>query len=188
MYCLEEMLMKAVILAAGKGERLEPLTDYMPKALLPIGNKPIIQHQIEILRKLGVEEIAVVVGYLKEKITEKLGNDVKYFEDKLIKGTATALLAAKDFIDDDFILLYGDIFFDADLSKIVKELPSMAIYRVDDVSRYGSVEFSEGRLTRIAEKECGGEGYINAGIYYLPPEIIDVAKDVNESPRGEYEL
>ena len=180
--------MKAVILAAGKGERLEPLTDYLPKALLPIGNKPIIEHQIEILRRLGVDEIAVVVGYLKEKIKERFGDNVKYFEDKLIKGTATALLAAKNFIDDNFILLYGDVFFDGYLSKIVKYSPSMAIYKVNDVSRYGSVEFSEGKLRRIAEKESGGEGYINAGIYYLPPEIIDIAENIQESPRGEYEL
>jgi len=180
--------MKAVILAAGKGERLEPLTDYLPKALLPIGNKPIIEHQIEILRRLGVDEIAVVVGYLKEKVVERLGRDVKYFEDKLIKGTATALLAAKNFIDDDFILLYGDIFFDADLSKIIGSAPSMAIYKVKDVSRYGSVEFSEGKLKRISEKTNSGEGYVNAGIYYLPPEIIDIAEDIRESPRGEYEL
>ena len=146
--------MKAVILAAGKGERLEPLTDYLPKALLPIGNKPIIEHQIEILRRLGVDEIAVVIGYLKEKIIGKLGNDVKYFEDRLIKGTATALLVAKDFINDNFILLYGDVFFDADLSKIIGSAPSMAIYKVNDISRYGSVEFSEGKLRRIAEKRA----------------------------------
>ena len=180
--------MKAVILAAGKGERLEPLTDYLPKALLPIGNKPIIEHQIEVLRRLGADEIAVVVGYLKEKIVEKLGSDVKYFEDRLIKGTATALLAAKNFIDDNFILLYGDVFFDANLSKIIGSAPSMAIYKVKDVSRYGSVEFSEGKLRRISEKTSSGEGYVNAGIYYLPPEIVDIAEDIQESPREEYEL
>ncbi len=84
--------MKAVILAAGKGERLKPLTDYKPKAMLPVCNKPLIEHQIESLRKHGIDEIAVVVGYLKDKMDLK---GVKFYEDKLRKGTATALYAAK---------------------------------------------------------------------------------------------
>jgi NDP-sugar pyrophosphorylase family protein len=87
--------MKAVILAADKGERLRPLTDYKPKAMLPVCNKPLIEYQIELLRKHGIDEIAVVVGYLKDKMDLK---GVKFYEDKLIRGTATALYAAKDFM------------------------------------------------------------------------------------------
>ena len=83
--------MKAVILAAGKGERLQPLTDYKPKAMLPICNKPLIDYQIEMLRKYGIDEIAVVVGYLEEIIRKPLKDSVKFYKDRKIKGTASAV-------------------------------------------------------------------------------------------------
>lgn len=95
--------MKAIILAAGKGERLQPLTDYKPKAMLPICNKPFIDYQIEMLRKHGIDEIAVVVGYLEDTIRKHLKDNVKFYRDERIKGTASAVYAARD----KFILLYG---------------------------------------------------------------------------------
>lgn len=180
--------MKGIILAAGKGERLQPLTDRKPKALLPVCNKPLIEYQIELLRAHGIEEIAVVVGHLKEEIDLE---EVKLYEDRLIKGTATALHAAKDFIDDDFILMYGDLFFDiANFSDIVEEEceNALAVVRVNDVSRYGEVVVEEGCLKGIREKTGSGGGFINAGIYHLSPTIVDFAERTTESERGEYEL
>jgi len=178
--------MKGIILAAGKGERLEPLTDYKPKAMLPVCNKPLIEYQLELLREHGIEDIAIVVGYLKEQIDFK---DVKVYEDRLIQGTATALHAAKDFIDDDFILIYGDLFFDiTNFSDIVETENAIAVVKVGDVSRYGEVVFEDGRLKGIREKSGFGEGFINAGIYHFTPSILDLVERTEESARGEYEL
>ena len=178
--------MKGIILAAGKGERLQPLTDCKPKALLQICNKPLIDYQLELLREHGIDDIAVVLGHLKEQIDL---DDVKLYEDKLISGTATALLAAKDFVDDDFILIYGDLFFDiTNFHEIVDNENALAVVKVKEVSRYGEVLFEEGRLTEVREKTGLGEGFINAGIYHLPPSVLDLAEKATESERGEYEL
>ncbi|MGC9443889.1 MAG: bifunctional sugar-1-phosphate nucleotidylyltransferase/acetyltransferase [Candidatus Methanospirareceae archaeon] len=178
--------MKGVILAAGRGERLRPLTDRKPKSLLPICNKPLIEYQLELLRAHGIEEIAVVVGYLKEQLQLP---DLRYYEDRAITGTATALQAAADFIDEDFILLYGDLFVDStNFSALVDTANTLAVVAVPDVSRYGAVTFVRGRLTGLQEKTGSGTGYINAGIYHLEPEILDVLEQIGQSARGEYEL
>jgi len=179
--------MKAIILAAGKGERMRPLTDYKPKSLLPICNKPLIEHQIDLLRGVGIEEIAVVVGYLKEKVMNCV-RDVKFYEDKVIKGTATALYAARSFVDDDFILIYGDIFADiSNFEKIIEEKNAIGVVAVEDVSKYGSVIFECGVLKGIREKSGHGKGFANAGIYHFSPSIFEFL-DKKESERGEYEL
>ncbi len=178
--------MKGVILSAGRGERLQPLTDRKPKSLLPICNKPLIEYQLELLRAHGVDEIAVVVGYLKEQLELP---DVHYYEDRAISGTATALQAAADFIDEDFILMYGDLFVDSsNFSALVETAHALAVVSVPDVSRYGEVTFEGGRLTGLREKTGSGAGYINAGIYHLGPEILDVLERTGKSARGEYEL
>ena len=180
--------MKAIILAAGKGERLQPLTDYKPKAMLPICNKPLIDYQIEMLRKHGIDEIAVVIGYLEETIRKHLKDNVKFYRDDRIKGTASAVYAARNFIDDEFILLYGDLFFDGSIDEIVKTPNSMAVVHVDDVSRYGEVIFQDGRLVSIKEKSGSGSGFVNAGIYHFNPSILDFIEKTGESERGEFEL
>lgn len=180
--------MKGIILAAGKGTRLHPLTDRKPKAMLPICNKPLIEYQIAMLREHGIDEIAVVVGHLKEEIDLA---DVKFYEDKLLKGTATALHAAKDFIDDAFILIYGDLFFEiTNFGEILENPNSIAVASVNDVSRYGEVLFDEGelRLKGIAEKTGSGAGFVNAGIYHLTPPVLECVDRTRESERGEYEL
>ena len=178
--------MKGVILAAGRGERLRPLTDRKPKSLLPICNKPLIEYQLELLRAHGIDEIAVVVGYLKEQLQLP---DLTFYEDRAITGTATALQAAADFIDEDFILLYGDLFVDTlNFSALVETRNALAVVTVPDVSRYGEVAFDNGRLTGLREKTGAGAGYINAGMYHLEPKILDVLEQIDKSARGEYEL
>lgn len=180
--------MKAVILAAGKGERLQPLTDYKPKAMLPICNKSLINYQIEMLRKHGIDKIAVVVGYLEKTIREHLKDEVKFYKDEKIKGTASAVYAARDFIDDEFILLYGDLFFDGSIDEIIRTPNSMAVVHVNDVSRYGEVIFQDGKLVSIREKSGSGSGFVNAGIYHFDPSILDFIEKTKESERGEFEL
>ncbi|MHC1567435.1 MAG: bifunctional sugar-1-phosphate nucleotidylyltransferase/acetyltransferase [Candidatus Syntropharchaeia archaeon] len=179
--------MKAVILAAGKGERLQPLTDYKPKVMLPICNKPLVGYHLELLRKYKIDEIAVVVGHLEEVVKKHL-KGVKFYKDEKIEGTASALYSLRNFIDDDFILLYGDIFFDGMIDEILKTPNSMAIIHVKDVSRYGKIVSEGGKLVRIEEK-CGrGEGFVNAGIYHLEPSIFDFVEKVEKSDRDEFEL
>jgi len=178
--------MKAVILAAGKGERLQPLTDYKPKAMLPICNKPLIKYQIDMLKE-KVEEIAVVVGYLEEEIRKYI-KDVKFYRDEKMKGTASALYSVRNFVDDEFILIYGDIFFDGNIDKILETPNSMAVVHLKDVSRYGKVTFEQERLEGIIEKGERGEGFVNAGIYHLDASIFEFVERVKESERGEYEL
>lgn len=179
--------MKAVILAAGKGERLKPLTDYKPKALLPICNKPLLEYQVEMLKVYGIEEIAVVVGYLEHEIKKRFSN-LKFFRDEKIKGTASALYSARNFIDDEFILLYGDLFYDGSIEEILKTKNSMGITLVNDVSRFGEVVFKEGKLLEIKEKSSIGKGFVNAGIYHFDPSILEFVEKTKESPRGEFEL
>jgi len=178
--------MKALILAAGKGERLQPLTDYKPKAMLPVCNKPLIDYQIEMLRKHGIDEIAVVIGHLEKALKEHL--NVKFYRDTSISGTASAVYAAKDFIDDEFILLYGDVFFDGSINELTKTPNSMAVVQVEDVSRYGEVIFRDGKLVNIKEKSGSGSGFVNAGIYHFDPTILDFIEKTEESNRGEFEL
>ena len=178
--------MKALILAAGKGERLQPLTDYKPKAMLPVCNKPLIDYQIEMLRKHGIDEVAVVIGHLEKALKEHL--NVKFYRDASISGTASAVYAAKDFIDDEFILLYGDVFFDGSINELTKTPNSMAVVQVEDVSRYGEVIFRDGKLVNIREKSGSGSGFVNAGIYHFDPSILDFIEKTEESNRGEFEL
>ena len=178
--------MKALILAAGKGERLQPLTDYKPKAMLPVCNKPLIDYQIEMLRKHGIDEVAVVIGHLEKALKEHL--NVKFYRDASISGTASAVYAAKDFIDDEFVLLYGDVFFDGSINELIKTPNSMAVVQVEDVSRYGEVIFRDGKLVNIKEKSGSGSGFVNAGIYHFDPTILDFIEKTEESNRGEFEL
>jgi len=178
--------MKALILAAGKGERLQPLTDYKPKAMLPVCNKPLIDYQIEMLRKHGIDEVAVVIGHLERALKEHL--NVKFYRDASISGTASAVYAAKDFIDDEFVLLYGDVFFDGSINELIKTPNSMAVVQVEDVSRYGEVIFRDSKLVNIKEKSGSGSGFVNAGIYHFDPTILDFIEKTEESNRGEFEL
>ena len=109
--------MKAVILAAGKGERFFPFSYYRPKPLFPVCNKPIIQHQLERLVELGVKDIIVVIGHRGDRLKNYLGSgekfncNIKYVYQKNLLGTADAIIKASNYIDDDFILLYGDVIF-----------------------------------------------------------------------------
>jgi len=178
--------MKALILAAGRGERLRPLTDNRPKPLLPVCNRPLIDYQILTLKKYGIDEIGLVVGYRHELIRKHL-NGYQFFRDACT-GTASAVHAARDFLDEDFLLVYGDVFFDAPIDAVVSTEDSMAVYRVEDVSRFGAVRFEGGRLLDIVEKGRAGPGYINAGIYHLSPDILDFIEHTPQSERGEYEL
>lgn len=187
------MIKKAVILAAGKGERLFPLTETKPKPLLPIANKPLIFYQIETLRKMGIEEILIIIsrfGEMWKKSLKEFKEAIKFERDRLVKGTASALLSAKKFVDDYFLVVYGDLFFEMrNFEKLIKRKRNAIVgYKVKDTSRYGKLEVKNGKLEKIKEKESSGEGLINAGIYVFSPEIFEMIEKTQLSKRGEYEL
>ncbi len=187
--------MKAMILAAGVGSRLDPLTRTVPKPMVPIVNRPVIEHIVAKLKKHGVTEIMVNLYYLGDVIKAHLGNGSKYGvkiayaqEDRLW-GDAGSVKRAEDFFrDGTFLVVGGDDISDIDLSRLVKfhrdkkALSTIALSLVDDPSEYGIVLMNErSRITRFLEKPKGEvifSNTANTGIYVFEPEVFDAI------PRG----
>ena len=196
--------MKAMILAAGKGTRVRPLTDEMPKPMIPIIGKPVMEYLIEELARHGFDEIMINVSHLPEKIEsyfgngERLGVEIGYsfeghIEDGEIKstalGSAGGLKRVQDFggfFDDTFLVVCGDALIDLDLSKAVREhwksgaVASICTLAVEpeSVSSYGVVVSDEnGQITSFQEKPSIKEAksnQVNTGIYIFEPEILDL--------------
>ena len=184
-------MLKAVILAAGKGKRLRPITEGVPKVMVEVGGKPIIEYTIEKLRRVGVKSIALVVGYKREMIIDYFGDSLVYIEQKDLLGTANATYVAKDFVgNDDFILINGDLFFTDTLEEFVGMGPTtMAVFRVKDASSFGSVLIKNGFVSDLVEKDgIHTPGLINAGIYFFDKRIFEAIEKTPLSPRGEYEI
>lgn len=183
--------MKAVVLGAGLGKRLASVTSGMPKVLLKIGEKTLIEHNVDKLRKLGINEIAVVIGYKGEMVKTVLGNSVTYYEQREQLGTAHAFLSAEDFIDDPcFLGMNGDMFFSDPLTDFIKlKPPAVAVYRVEDTRRFGKMETKNKKLITVKEKiEEGGPGFVNAGVYLFPKRVFELIRKTPLSPRKEYEI
>jgi len=186
--------MKAVILAAGEGKRLRPFTETMPKVMLPVGNKPILQHVFEAVKKSGINEVFVVVGYKKEVIMDyfKDYNKVKInyiIQDKQL-GTAHALLHAKNQINNSFIALAGDNIIDGEsILKLIKDKSeySLLIKQHPHPSKYGVVFLEKGKLKEILEKPKEELGkFISTGIYKLPKSIFKNIQDLTST--GIYDI
>jgi len=183
--------MKAVVLAAGLGKRLASVTVKTPKVLLKVGEKTLIEHSVDKLQKLGINDIAVVIGYKGEMVKEVLGDSVTYYEQREQLGTAHAFLCAEDFVDEPYFLgMNGDMFFTDPLTDFVKlKPPAVAVYRVEDTRRYGRMEIRGGRLVTVKEKtEERAPGFVNAGGYLFPKEIFEWIRKTPLSPREEYEI
>lgn len=183
--------MKAVVLGAGLGKRLSSVTASMPKVLLKVGEKTLIEHNVDKLRKIGINDIAVVIGYKGEMVKEVLGNSVTYYEQREQLGTAHAFLCAEKFIDEPYFLgINGDMFFTDPLTDFIKLKPSaVAVYHFEDTRRFGRMEIKDGRLVTVKEKtEEGGPGFINAGVYLFPKQVFELIRKTPLSPRKEYEI
>ncbi|MBU0470272.1 MAG: NTP transferase domain-containing protein [Nanoarchaeota archaeon] len=188
--------MKAVILAAGKGTRMLPLTEKVPKVLIEINGKPFLYYVLKSLQKAGYDDLCLVVGYKKEKIKEFLdefGFKAELVEQKEQLGTGHALLQARDFCEnDDFIVLGGDNLWSVDDLKDVgrkRELNYISGIEVKDSKGYGILIAKGDLLAEIKEKPERDYGnLINAGLYKFKPEIWCVLEKVKPSPRGEIEL
>jgi mannose-1-phosphate guanylyltransferase len=180
--------MKAVILVGGEATRLRPLTCNTPKIMIPVLNRPFLEHLVGYLKKHNVVDIILAVGKLPEQIRDyfgdgsKLGVRLTYSIENLPLGTAGAVKNAERFLDDSFIVLNGDIFTDIDLSRMMrlhgenKAVASLGLTPVEDPTIYGVVETdSEDRVRRFIEKPSRDKvttNMINAGIYILAPDIL----------------
>jgi NDP-sugar pyrophosphorylase family protein len=153
------MIKKAVILAAGEGKRLRPFTETMPKVMLPVANKPLLEYVFDATRKSGINEIIVVVGYKKEVIMEHFKDyknvKITYVIQDRQLGTAHALLQAKKHIKDSFIVLAGDNIIDpGSISKLIKDHSeySLLIKEHPHTSKYGVVFVENRNISKIVEK------------------------------------
>ncbi|MFH1101128.1 MAG: bifunctional sugar-1-phosphate nucleotidylyltransferase/acetyltransferase [Methanobacteriota archaeon] len=186
--------MKAVILAAGEGKRLRPFTEMMPKVMLPVANKPIIEYVIDAVKNSGISEIIVVVGYKKEVILEHFKDyeDVKITyvtQDKQL-GTAHALLQTKKYIKDSFIVLAGDNIIDQKSIEYLIQEPSdyaLLIKEHPHPSKYGVVLVEKKELKKIVEKPKDEEGrFISTGIYKFPSSVFETLEEFTS--QGVYAL
>lgn len=181
--------MKAIIMAGGEGSRLRPLTCDLPKPMVPIINKPVIEHTIGLLKQYGITEIGITLMFHPQIVKDYLGNgkslgvDITYFVEESPLGTAGGLKAAKDFLDETFIVISGDSLTNLNIKKALDfhlEKQSMATIVLTKVAmplEYGVVLTGpNGNITGFLEKPSWGEVFsdtINTGTYILEPTILD---------------
>lgn len=185
--------MKAVILAAGEGKRLRPFTETMPKVMLLVANKPILEYVFDALKNSGITEVIVVVGYKKESIMEYFkeykGLDITYVHQDKQLGTAHALLQAKKHIKDDFIVVSGDNLIDhKSISNLIKDKSkySVLIKKRELSLKYGAVSLEKDLLKGITHKPDRKSRFVSTGIYRLPSTIF---KDIEQiGLEGIYDL
>lgn len=198
------MKLKAIILSAGEGSRMRPLTLTKPKTMLPVAGKPIIQYNIESLRDNGITDILLIVRYKEEMVRNYFGDgsdfgvNIFYKTQKDFLGTANAISYGEDFIDDSIIVLNGDIILDDEIiHKIIKKYnyltpdTLMLLTEVEDPSAFGVVEIENGNIKSIVEKpkrEEAPSNLVNAGIYIFNKDIFDKIRKTEISERGEYEI
>lgn len=187
--------MKAVVLAAGRGTRMRPLTDSIPKPLLPVAGRPLVTHVLDRCVDACVDEAVLVVNYEEEKIRGAIGDEyrgmaISYARQEEKRGTGDAVRSAPR-MEEDFLVLNGDLFFQGDLLNRLVETDgaAMAVREVDDPERYGSVVVNDGVVEELVEKSDDPPSrLVNAGIYRFTPEVFDLLNEVEESERGEIEL
>lgn len=190
--------MKAVILIGGEGTRLRPLTYDIPKPMVPIVNKPFMEHMLDLLKKHGIEEVIFSSGYKVEAFMEhffngeKLGLKLDYVVEDSPLGTAGAVKNVEKFIDGTFLVFNGDILTDADLTSLIKYhrekkgIATLTLTPVDNPTIYGVIETDmNNRIQKFIEKPSWDKvtsNYINAGIYVLEPVIFkEMEPDKNYS-------
>jgi NDP-sugar pyrophosphorylase family protein len=179
---------KALLLAAGRGTRLAPLTDTRPKILAPLAGRSLLEHQLQYLERSGVTELAVNVSYLADDVVTSLNSissplrpRVSFEPEPL--GTAGALLPLREFFTEPFIVLYGDVVTDANLRELMDVhcrrggIATLAYYESDETAEKGLLSIErDGKITGFFEKQpdLSPRGNVNAGIYALEPSIVDL--------------
>ncbi|WP_100182394.1 nucleotidyltransferase family protein [Candidatus Nitrosotenuis aquarius] len=176
--------MKAVILAGGLGTRLQPYTTFLPKPMLPLGEKPLLEHLIEWLRRNKVEEIVLCVSYLRKTIEDyfedgsRFGVKVEYaIADKPL-ATAGQLKTAESFVDDTFVCVYGDSVFNFDLKKMIaqhkakKSFITMSLHQYKTNLKYGVIETAKSGKVTVWNEKPEIKANINIGCYVMEPGVF----------------
>ena len=182
--------MKAILLAAGLGTRLRPLTDHLPKCMIEVGGKPVLQHNIEWLRSEGVDELIINLHHCPEAVTDYFGDGrdfgvrIEYTYESKLMGTAGAVLHAKDLLNTEpFLVVYADNLLDCSLRRLYSvhnsqhALLTMALFwRQTNISASSTVSFEwDGKVTAFKEKPRSQEiqsHWINAGLLLCEPEVL----------------
>lgn len=190
--------MKAVILAAGKGTRMGPLTENIPKVMIPVANKPILEHVLLTLKEAGIVDFLIVVGYCKEKITDyfKSGSDIgvniEYIEQESQKGTADAIGVVREYVKERFIVTNGDVLASVgDVKNLIaaKGEAVIAAKKVANPQEYGILYVDGDCVEKLVEKpKTSASDLANAGIYIFKSSIFDAIDSTAPSSRGEYEI
>ena len=178
--------MKAVIIAGGLGTRLRPLTNNTPKPMLPIGEKPILEHLVNWTKKGGIKSIVLCVSYLRESIEdyfgdgEKFGVKIEYAISKKQLATAGQLKTAEKFIEDDFVCMYGDSIFNFSLKNMIKQhsikksFVTMSLSEYKTNLPYGVIETSKnGKVVNWKEKP-EIKANVNMGCYIMNPQVFNL--------------
>ena len=168
--------MKAIILAGGRGKRLKPVTDYVPKPLVPIKNIPIIEWQIRYLKKFGIREVIICTGYKADMIEsylsmKKLGMKIKFSIEKTPLGTGGAIKKAGKLINDkSFFVINGDTITNIDLHQLASKKNTIAAIELR--TKYGILETESDKIINFKEKKEIPDMWMNAGIYHLQKEVL----------------
>jgi len=178
--------MKAVILAGGLGTRLQPYTTFLPKPMLPLGEKPILEHLIDWTKKNGVKSIVLCVSYLRKTIEDyfedgkRFGVNIEYAISNKPLATAGQLKTADEFIDDTFVCMYGDSIFDFSLRNMIKQhqqkraFVTMSLYEYKTNLAYGVIETAKNGKVISWNEKPEIKANINMGCYVMEPEVMDL--------------
>lgn len=189
--------MKAIILAAGEGSRMRPLTNTRPKVMLPLANKPILEHLLIEASKAGLREFIFIVGYRDEQVRNYFGSgdrwgvSIDYSTQRKQLGTADAIKMVADLIDGNFLVMNGDMIVSKeDIGSLAgRSGNTLSVFEVEDTRDLGVVEVSGDRILHIHEKTENPPSHMaNTGLYLFTPDIFDAVSRTSKSPRGEYEI
>jgi bifunctional UDP-N-acetylglucosamine pyrophosphorylase/glucosamine-1-phosphate N-acetyltransferase len=194
---------KAVILAAGKGTRLQPLTSTRPKHMIPLGGSPLLEHLLIALKESDVKDILIVTGYRETQVRTYFSDgaqwelNIEYSHQEKLLGSGHAIGLAKDYVgNDDFLAVYGDLVVDPSIIRSILRkhdqggFPVLCVVPVTNPQQYGIVLLKDDRVIDIIEKPTSNDvgNLANAGIYIFPPEVFTEIQRTPESPRGEIEI
>lgn len=176
--------MKAVILAGGLGTRLQPYTTFLPKAMLPLGEKPLLEHLMGWIKKSGVDSFVLCVSYLRKTIENyfedgsRFGLKIEYAVANRPLATAGQLKTAEEFVDDTFVCVYGDSIFEFNLKNMIdyhirrKSLITMALYEYKTRLQYGFIDINKSNRVKAWQEKPEVKGNINIGCYVMEPDVF----------------
>ena len=188
---------QAVIFSAGEGRRMLPLTSSRPKGMLPIANRPILEHLLLEMKAAGIRNFNFIVGYHDEQIRNYFGDGsqwsvkIDYFNQKQPTGTADALRMVENHIQDNFIAANGDnVIYRRDIQNIIESgATTLGVIELPEVRHLGVIEVKNNQVIQIHEKSSAPPSHLaNAGLYFFTPSIFTAIAATPKSPRDEYEL